>query len=1530
MGNLIVEIENESYLVQEGSFQSTGQIAEASKCQFIIRDDYGAFRFNKWEEVVVTDDVEGVKFTGFVNFSKERKVAAQQLIWHTIDCIDNHAIFDKKTTNKLYSNVYGGIAVADMARALQYEIIAKHAIRNDSTQADFAAGNLSNTIATTNVDDGCLELSPAGSKVTITESTTSNFSTGTLSSVTAANNTLRPDSEAAIKMQCTQTGVAQDNTYTYVKIFQPASTFTVNGTCYLFYKIFITSDSPEAKFGVDITFTDNTSLRDNFTTGEVSQNNLSPHPGTDLAGYADGRWYGRTFDLTSFSGKNIAYISIACEGDKPGTYTAYFKSIQYLNSDFSNNQYFFQNSLNVNPVQQLKNQGYSQTSVSVVTTYEYTENPDTTTFNFRDSPSYDISNVGILKSSFISWKADEPDNTRFFVKYSIDGGNSFILCENNAPLPALPAGSKLTGTSIILAEEFSQKTGSNPEETPVLHSMKLVFNASYAASKTDVNYASTSSAVWQNTGTFSNTQVSGLFLQLVGSTRYFDENSTNNEMSNITLFGGKATGPNNANTCFQYINKKQFSLQVHQSTEARSRMDFAGQFADGTLEFDIYIDNSNMKDGCVYRTSNWSNYDANYAYAVEIFGTTIALQKGSNSSASSDGTRTQVAIATVNLTSQAIHRIKVVFSGSSHQIFLDDVRVINATDSTYTGAGYVGFRVSNTDASNGYISFFDNFGIMKTLTGTWTSNNISLTTAANYGDSAVYWEDYSIDSQSTSLLVEASINGGSSYSTCANGAPIPGLTLGQSLSGVNLKFRVTLTTAAATSMPQIRYLVARILGQYSASGTRISPALDLSPAVVAGSTLAAYDALLPSGTSVQLATSLNGTSFTIVNSGDPISGIAGQPDATLDTFDTNTASAYTSTARTSGTAAVYMWNTANSRITVSGGTNALLLRTGLSKKDVDLMLDLDQADCSGLVWRRTDNSNFYELDIFDDTSNAGSTNKLKLYKVVSNVKTQLGTDISISFTRGVPKRVRVKMVGSAIDIYDDSLDPVRSTTDSSLSGAGLCGLINVSGSAQFYNLRIQPQGDSLAGQKTAYLKLTLNSTDPTQTPQVLTSTLAALSPNIELGPLIPTLDWRRKFMSDNMADVSDKSNKYWQVDKNKELFFVNRQSIPAPWILHSSDTNLKLAGPLTVENSGDKYMNRAILTGVKDTKSVTESKVGNSKDTSWVLQYNVDSAPTITLNGQTATVGLKGATGYDFYYEVGSNSIAQDDAGDLLTEIDELIFAYTAQFETEVVRDNLNAGDFPGTISQEEFIDISSQHPFSFTLLNQASAAQSASGSTSDIDVSKFETINIDIPITAHSGTNPTVQFTLKRKDASGTYFTLWTSSVSTAATDTISISVGPSCTVPESLGSTVLLSWTIGGTSSPSVTFGLSIKGHLDLEASEIGVVEYVEDVSDQGLDVEGAEDYGDALLQENGVIGRTLRCKVTRAGLDVGQYWPVFLNEHHLWDENMLITDIQMTQKSIANSGNPTQYYEYDVTANSGPNLGSWQKLLKETVKA
>lgn len=110
-----------------------------------------------------------------------------------------------------------------------------------------------------------------------------------------------------------------------------------------------------------------------------------------------------------------------------------------------------------------------------------------------------------------------------------------------------------------------------------------------------------------------------------------------------------------------------------------------------------------------------------------------------------------------------------------------------------------------------------------------------------------------------------------------------------------------------------------------------------------------------------------------------------------------------------------------------------------------------------------------------------------------------------------------------------------------------------------------------------------------------------------------------------------------------------------------------------------------------------------------------------------------------------------------------------------------------------------------------ALASTATSGTTQnsgDLTIGPYTEISIDINTTAQSGTNPTLQLFWERKGADNIYYVLWQSAVLTAATNTLSTSIGAGMAYNQSLGLTGRLRWVIGGSATPTYTFSANIYG--------------------------------------------------------------------------------------------------------------------------
>src|SRR6266571_7881074 len=96
----------------------------------------------------------------------------------------------------------------------------------------------------------------------------------------------------------------------------------------------------------------------------------------------------------------------------------------------------------------------------------------------------------------------------------------------------------------------------------------------------------------------------------------------------------------------------------------------------------------------VYRTTNWNNANDTFAWHLDLSTTQISLDYGSNSG--STGSYTQVSVTNFGTAlSVGMHYVQLIINGTSHQAFVDGVRYVNITNSTYNQSGGIGLRSYN-------------------------------------------------------------------------------------------------------------------------------------------------------------------------------------------------------------------------------------------------------------------------------------------------------------------------------------------------------------------------------------------------------------------------------------------------------------------------------------------------------------------------------------------------------------------------------------------------------------------------------------------------------------------------------------------------------------------------------------------------------------------------------------------------------------------------------------------------------------------
>jgi hypothetical protein len=141
---------------------------------------------------------------------------------------------------------------------------------------------------------------------------------------------------------------------------------------------------------------------------------------------------------------------------------------------------------------------------------------------------------------------------------------------------------------------------------------------------------------------------------------------------------------------------------------------------------------------------------------------------------------------------------------------------------------------------------------------------------------------------------------------------------------------------------------------------------------------------------------------------------------------------------------------------------------------------------------------------------------------------------------------------------------------------------------------------------------------------------------------------------------------YWQIDQFKQFWFVPYTAIVNSALVDGTQIDDgTLSGNLpTVTRANPTYRNtQYILGGTAQTTTQIETRVGDGNAQAWAMSYDLSSAPIVTVNGGTTrTVGLKGATGFQFYWQPGDPIITQDSGQGKLSASDTLQITYVGQF----------------------------------------------------------------------------------------------------------------------------------------------------------------------------------------------------------------------------------------------------------------------------
>jgi hypothetical protein len=174
---------------------------------------------------------------------------------------------------------------------------------------------------------------------------------------------------------------------------------------------------------------------------------------------------------------------------------------------------------------------------------------------------------------------------------------------------------------------------------------------------------------------------------------------------------------------------------------------------------------------------------------------------------------------------------------------------------------------------------------------------------------------------------------------------------------------------------------------------------------------------------------------------------------------------------------------------------------------------------------------------------------------------------------------------------------------------------------------------------------------------VTTQSGATITP----GPTLTSAVFNYIPVSQALDALAESAGYWWNIDNYKQLYFQPYAALPAPWSFDGSQA-ITETSQVTIANG--LYRNSQIVTGGTDTTAtMTETRQGDGKTRAFTLSYDMGpNAPTITLNGVAQTVGIKGATGSQWYWLQGDPVIAQDPSGTVLAATDTLSITYQGQY----------------------------------------------------------------------------------------------------------------------------------------------------------------------------------------------------------------------------------------------------------------------------
>lgn len=175
---------------------------------------------------------------------------------------------------------------------------------------------------------------------------------------------------------------------------------------------------------------------------------------------------------------------------------------------------------------------------------------------------------------------------------------------------------------------------------------------------------------------------------------------------------------------------------------------------------------------------------------------------------------------------------------------------------------------------------------------------------------------------------------------------------------------------------------------------------------------------------------------------------------------------------------------------------------------------------------------------------------------------------------------------------------------------------------------------------------------------------------IEAGTAIAEVRYNGQSPTEGLNELAKIDGYTWNIDAEKRLSYVSRESNAAPFDLSPSYCPVH---SLETVDTLEGFRNRQFLRGSQNsiTDSRTESIVGDGARREHKVRYKAASNVSVTVNGAAKTLGIRGlSSGKDFYWKEGEDLVTQDETATPLAASDTLAVTYRGYYPLMVRLDD--------------------------------------------------------------------------------------------------------------------------------------------------------------------------------------------------------------------------------------------------------------------